>query len=196
MTTPQQFSASAIIPLNSLVSPPAPSKLAFIHDARALHVTLRVRRDFSGWIKSRLSEAGATQGVDYIVQFAELPSQRIDYLLSPAAKERILQRENAGRTLRHERTSLRIIAAALQRWNPILQYWCRPYKIDCYLTECNIAIECDENGHANYDKADERRREAHIRQVLGCQFIRYSPMSKDFNEGEVIARVLQIALSN
>ena len=36
-------------------------------DARALHVALKVKRDFSTWIKGRISKYGFVENEDYVV---------------------------------------------------------------------------------------------------------------------------------
>jgi very-short-patch-repair endonuclease len=64
------------------------------------------------------------------------------------------------------------------------------YKVDLYIKELNIVIECDENGHNDYDKEKEKKREEIIKKTLNCKFIRYNPNSKDFDLSDVINKIL------
>lgn len=54
------------------------------------------------------------------------------------------------------------------------------YRIDYYIPNLNIAIEYDENGHANYTYEQQEYRQAYIENKLGCKFIRVS--DKNSNE--------------
>lgn len=62
---------------------------------------------------------------------------------------------------------------------------CQTYYPD-FLIDCNtflLIIECDEDGHKNYDKFCEKIRENNIRFALGlpCVFIRYNPDKKNIS---------------
>jgi very-short-patch-repair endonuclease len=61
------------------------------------------------------------------------------------------------------------------------------YKIDLYLRNSKLAIECDERDHYEQEYFDKRiKREEDIYKVLGCRFLRFDPYEVDFNVGEVI----------
>lgn len=62
------------------------------------------------------------------------------------------------------------------------QYFIDNYKIDLYIPEYKLAIEIDEDHHnlPNNIKLDSIR-EQHIKDKLGCEFLRVKPYSKDFN---------------
>jgi phage anti-repressor protein len=76
--------------------------------ARDLHKALRVGRDFSHWIKDRLSYSQLTDGEDFEIRFPVLASKsrggnnRIEYVLTTdAAKEiAILEHNDIGRKVR------------------------------------------------------------------------------------------------
>ena len=112
--------------------------------------------------------------------------------------------ENIGAMLRHrssvESASLDIITAALKgitkckRQFPFGQ-WAQ-YRIDLYLPELKIAIECDEEGHAGRDVWDEEFRQKEIEEKLCCRFIRFNPDQSNFNVGTVINEILSIIMSN
>ena len=55
------------------------------------------------------------------------------------------------------------------------QYPVGPYKIDMYLPDLKIGVECDERGHAGYSEFKEAIREQFIVQQIGCRFERYDP---------------------
>jgi len=64
------------------------------------------------------------------------------------------------------------------------------YYIDCYIPAYNIAIECDEFGHAGYNYEKECLREEYIKKTLKCNFIRFNPSEPSFD----ISNVLNILL--
>lgn len=96
-----------------------------------------------------------------------------------------------------EREYLNIIKKAFKHYDCKQQYFVPKeeksgYYIDLYISgkDKNIAVEVDENGHSTYDKEFEIEREKHIKDVLGCTFIRFNPDSKDFNVGSVINKIM------
>lgn len=66
------------------------------------------------------------------------------------------------------------------------QYKCGNYKIDLYFPLYRMAVECDENGHKDYNEKKEKNREIYIKQHLNCIFIRYNPDDKEFCIFDVI----------
>ena len=64
------------------------------------------------------------------------------------------------------------------------------YKVDLYIKELNIVIECDENGHDDYDKEKEKKREEFIKKTLKCDLIRYNPNAKDFDLSDIINKII------
>ena len=68
------------------------------------------------------------------------------------------------------------------------------YRIDLYLPNLKIAIECDENGHSNRDLEQEFKRQNFIKQQLNCEFIRFNPDDDNFNIGKVINQILKEVL--
>jgi very-short-patch-repair endonuclease len=83
------------------------------------------------------------------------------------------------------------IIDAFSHLETVKQYSVGSYRIDLYFPEHNLAIECDEFGHADRDAYCEQERELYIRDNLGCEFIRFNPDSKKFNIFKVINRILQ-----
>jgi len=62
------------------------------------------------------------------------------------------------------------------------------YRIDAYMPEYNIAIECDENHHALNTKQD-LARQANITEELGCRWVRFQPDNPDFDIFETIGAI-------
>ena len=73
------------------------------------------------------------------------------------------------------------------------QYRVKEYKIDYYIKELNIAIEYDENGHANYTYEKEEGRQKEIENKLDCGFVRISDKNSDeYNIGYIIKELFKI----
>jgi len=68
------------------------------------------------------------------------------------------------------------------------QFSCGPYRIDLYLPEYKIAIECDEVGHCGSRLSMDEKREKFIMNELGCTFLRFRPDDKDFDLAEVVGQ--------
>jgi very-short-patch-repair endonuclease len=66
-----------------------------------------------------------------------------------------------------------------------------PYRIDLYLPEYKLAIECDENGHQDRDVYEEVERQKFLEQTLKCKFIRYNPDANDFDIYTVINQIMK-----
>jgi len=71
------------------------------------------------------------------------------------------------------------------------QYSVYQFKIDLYLPEQKIAIECDESSHKGYNQSNEKFRETVIKEKLNCEFIRFSP-SPPSNIGDIINKIFRI----
>lgn len=64
-----------------------------------------------------------------------------------------------------------------------------PYRIDLFFPDQGVAIEIDENNHANNDPYEELNRQQHISSTLGCRFLRFVP-NGPINVYEMIGRIL------
>jgi anti-repressor protein len=87
-------------------------------NARELHAALKVKRDFSNWIKDRIKKQAFEEGADYSPNPADrsdgLPGKpRIEYLLSLSAAKELCAAENSdtGRAMR------RYLLKAEEAWN-------------------------------------------------------------------------------
>ena len=69
------------------------------------------------------------------------------------------------------------------------------YRIDLYIPQYKIAIECDENEHKGYNQLNEEKRDKFLMHQLQCKFIRFNPHKKDFNVLTVIKEVFTEILS-
>jgi very-short-patch-repair endonuclease len=90
---------------------------------------------------------------------------------------------------RAEAQTIKVIAEAFSDQNPIRQFYCAGYRIDLYLAEARIAVECDEHGHTAYDSRKEHQRQKAIKSALACSFVRFDPYQTDFNIGSVIRQI-------
>lgn len=67
------------------------------------------------------------------------------------------------------------------------------YRIDYYIPELNIAIEYDENGHADYTYEQHEGRQEYIENKLGCRFVRVTDKESDeYNIGKVIKEIFEM----
>ena len=75
-----------------------------------------------------------------------------------------------------ESQTLDIICEAIKGFtNYYRQYSVGPYKIDLYLRDLKIAVECDEMNHSSYSELDEAIREQYVKEKLDCKILRYDP---------------------
>ncbi|NDC95020.1 DUF559 domain-containing protein [bacterium] len=66
------------------------------------------------------------------------------------------------------------------------------YFVDLYLPDCNIVVECDENGHNNYNCENEILREKYISEILGCTFIRFNPNQNNFSLSSIVYKIFKL----
>jgi very-short-patch-repair endonuclease len=67
------------------------------------------------------------------------------------------------------------------------------YRVDGYIKEYGIIIECDENGHKKYNQEEEIKREQYIMDCLDTpDIVRFNPDDINFNIGYVIKEILDI----
>jgi very-short-patch-repair endonuclease len=65
------------------------------------------------------------------------------------------------------------------------------YRIDLYLPRQKLAVEIDENNHADRDPCYEQAREERIRAELGCKFLRINPDAPDFKLSSCVGRIVR-----
>lgn len=105
-------------------------------------------------------------------------------------------------TIVHMRTgpiecdTLEIIEQSFKMLECKKQYGVLEYRVDMYIPEYNICIECDEDGHQRYDYDKEIERQERITQALmtpslPVRWVRYNPHDPEFSIGNVINNVLQ-----
>lgn len=94
-----------------------------------------------------------------------------------------------------EAGTLEQIQKAFHGTQMLLQYTVAAYRVDMYMPEYNIAIECDEQGHANYNAMADAERSEIISVQLGCHWIRYNPDAKDFCVLQLINDIHRLMLA-
>jgi very-short-patch-repair endonuclease len=75
------------------------------------------------------------------------------------------------------------------------QYKIGKYRADLYFIDYKLVIECDENGHADRDYEQERKREEYILS-LGNKIIRYNPNESSFDLSNVLREITAVLFSS
>ena len=65
------------------------------------------------------------------------------------------------------------------------------YRIDLYLPSLQLAIEIDENNHADRSPSFEQVRQERIQEELGCRFLRINPDASDFKLSSCVGRIMR-----
>ena len=65
------------------------------------------------------------------------------------------------------------------------------YRIDLYLPSLQLAIEIDENNHADRSPSYEQVRQERIQEELGCRFLRINPDASDFKLSSCVGRIMR-----
>ena len=74
----------------------------------------------------------------------------------------------------------------------VQQYRVSSYRVDLYFPEQRIAVECDEEDHRRYRRAEEEKRQFYIEQATGCTFVRFNPDDSNFHIGDVIHDIMML----
>lgn len=77
-----------------------------------------------------------------------------------------------------------------------LQYKINEYKIDLYLVDYNLAIECNENNCSYYDQEKETERKNYIKKKLNCYLICFNPDDENFNIFKIINKIFLFILKH
>jgi very-short-patch-repair endonuclease len=75
-----------------------------------------------------------------------------------------------------------------------MQYYVLNYRIDMYIVDKRIAIECDEHDHKYRDTNLEKKRQIELKTHLNCRFYRFNPDSPDFELYTVVNDILKMCL--
>lgn len=73
----------------------------------------------------------------------------------------------------------------------IRQFIVEKYRVDLYIPDIKLCVECDEEGHRDYNASMEAERQACIENKLSCCFIRFNPNADGFDISDVIANILK-----
>ena len=65
------------------------------------------------------------------------------------------------------------------------------YRTDLHAPTLKLAIETDENNHADRDPSYEQAREEPITGELGCKFLRINPDASDFKLSSCVGRIMR-----
>lgn len=72
------------------------------------------------------------------------------------------------------------------------QYKILNYRIDLYIIDKNIAIECDECGHLDRNIEYEEKREKDIISLINCKFIRFNPNDPNFKLSSLLSEIMEL----
>jgi very-short-patch-repair endonuclease len=90
-----------------------------------------------------------------------------------------------------EQECIGAIVKTLSHLKTYIQFKVNRYRLDLYIPDYNLAIECDEFNHSNRDSEYEKQREYIIKNELNCEFIRFNPDVKNFSTYDVIGEILK-----
>jgi very-short-patch-repair endonuclease len=92
-----------------------------------------------------------------------------------------------------EADTLKCIVDSFNGEEILFQYNILNYLIDMYFPKYKLIIECDEDGHNIFsNKKKDLEREQNIKNLINdVVFIRYNPLSKDFNIFNVINKIFK-----
>jgi very-short-patch-repair endonuclease len=74
----------------------------------------------------------------------------------------------------------------------IRQYKVGKYRVDLYIPDIDLCVECDERGHLEYNAVEEAARQAYVEKELACRFLRFNPNAIDFDLSDVISDILDV----
>lgn len=66
------------------------------------------------------------------------------------------------------------------------------YRLDLYIPDVKVAVECQEHRHMQYSRDDELVRRRFIIDQLGCRIVEYDPYAARFNVLDVIRQVVEV----
>ena len=90
-----------------------------------------------------------------------------------------------------ETTTISFLCSALEGTVRLPQFTCLKYKIDLYLPDYAVAVECDEEGSHGVNRvSQDTQRQAELEAALHCAFVRFRPQSPDFNLAKVLNECL------
>jgi hypothetical protein len=93
-----------------------------------------------------------------------------------------------------ERDTIGMVQRAIP-FESLPQFNLGEYRIDLYIPELNVCVECDEDNHVSYDSGNEMKRYNFIRKHLGCEIIRFDPYATNFSVCDVIRTLIEMILA-
>ena len=101
---------------------------------------------------------------------------------------------NLSITPRKEHVHLEAIEQSFSEVEMFKQFKVGTYRVDLYIEEYDLVVECDEYNHSERDPQKEKEREEFIRSELDCEFIRFNPDCKNFSIFKVIGNIHKFIL--
>lgn len=63
------------------------------------------------------------------------------------------------------------------------------YRVDLYIADFGVVVECDEFGHRDRDEDYEEERRLYLTRELELEIVRYNPNDEDFDISNVIREI-------
>ena len=92
-------------------------------------------------------------------------------------------------TMRKEQEYITAIKETFHYLTCYTQFRIDQYRLDLFIKELNLVVECDEYGHRDRDPYKEQEREDYIRDRIGCDFVRFNPDEPGFNIFKIIGDI-------
>ena len=108
--------------------------------------------------------------------------------------ERIGEPDYIPYFIQTEAEIITIIQKSFQHFESKSRYYIKPYYLDLYFINENIAVECDENDHKSYDLEKDNKRTIFITEKQKCTWVRFDPYAKEFNVGDIISKIMTIIM--
>lgn len=182
----------------------------FIHNLEVIAKELKMHK---GNVKTRLMKYGFAENVDYIKQVEQTSSHKENIYLTKQCfnqlllhftlnqrnvtkpSEDLIETKYVKRYIPEEIEIIGFIAETFQSLYKVKrQYYVLKYRVDLYIIDKRIAIECDEHGHRTYDHKKEVQRENDIRNTLQCKFVRFNPHDKNFKLSNLMSQLFRMCM--
>lgn len=179
-------------------------KMRFKYDIDTLVTKTGIRKDN---VKRRIIIFGFEEDIDYKIRrpYKRYPKKELITLSSHCYHQVLLHFKLRKRNIcdsdntnikyikRYIPEEIEIITFVYDVLCPLYkvykQYHVGKYRVDLYIKDINLIIECDENEHKYYNKEYEKTRERFIKQKLNCRFYRFNPNDKSFNVKKVLSDI-------
>ena len=181
----------------------AGEKLGWSNKDKMVRCLKRDYREGEDWERIRMSKEGANGRPSYDYRMSEECMQQM--IIRARTRKMMGNRENTQECAKIIITNVnRLIPIGVETISFIIksfghrvrmsaEHKIGRYRVDLYIHEQNVIVECDEEGHVGYDKEKEEARTKDIERIKGSvRWIRFNPDSKDFDFTRVIQSIVDV----